>query len=898
VRKPQWLDFRDPALFSARVDDLVRALDTDADWVGQHTRLLIRANEWARRDRDASLLLRGRDLTEAERWLARQPGKEPVPTPLQAEYVAAGRRAAARRQRVTMGAVLLALAVAVGLAILAFVERSEAIAQSKASGSRALAASAVAELPRDPELSLLLAREAADREETDEAEQALRAAITQSHVRRVLRVADTELEQARFSPDGELVAGIAADGSAHIWNAETGAEVSVLHGSAEEIKDVAVAPGGQLVATAAGRRATVLELGGGRPVARLEHPRAIVSMAFDGSGKRVLTAARDGKARIWDARSGRLLHALARHRGPLSGAAFTADDRLVVTTGSDRSAGIWSAPTGRLLQVVRPEFDTILDEQPSIEESALSGNGRRLALVDDLGEVTVWDTRSGRRVARVGGLDSHFALVAALNRRGTRLATGDVDGNARIWQIPSGEVAAELRGHGDQITDAAFSPDDSLVVTASVDGTARTWRVETGDEEVRTGEEVAALRGHGRRVLSAEFARSGDSLLTVGADGTARLWDAGAQRSVARLGRHSEWVRDAAFSPDGTLVASASDDAVAEIWHVGDWKRVARLDRHEEGVRTLDFTNDGKLLVTAGADATGWLWDARTGRAVAPLRGHHDNIDHVEFSKDGSLAVTASGDGTARVWDTADGEGRAVLRGHEDWVYDAAFSPDGKLVVTAGGDDSARIWDVESGRTRHVLEHDSEVWDGEFSPDGKLVLTASADHPVALWDVASGRRVQALLRGGAGVGLAPAAAEAHFSPDGSQFVAVGLDEVARVFTTATGQIVSELRGHRDGVNDAAFSPDGRLVATAGQDNTARVWDAAAGTELMRMYVAGSAERASFNPAGDLIVTAGQSGSAQVFACPVCGSIDDLATIAGERRTRELTDEERDKYLQE
>jgi hypothetical protein len=78
----------------------------------------------------------------------------------------------------------------------------------------------------------------------------------------------------------------------------------------------------------------------------------------------------------------------------------------------------------------------------------------------------------------------------------------------------------------------------------------------------------------------------------------------------------------------------------------------------------------------------------------------------------------------------------------------------------------------------------------------------------------------------------------------------------------------------------------------------RVWDASAGTELMRMYVPGAAERAAFNPAGDQVVTAGMAGSAQVFACAVCGSIDDVAKIAGERVTRELTTEERQKYLHE
>ena len=164
-----WTFFRSEDDFPAAVESLVAALDTDLDWVRAHTRLLGRSLEWEKRDRDPSFLLRGRDLHDAEQWTAaRSAGLEPQPTPLQLEYVLASRSAATRRQRITVSAALVAVGVAASLALLAWLQRNEAVEQqavaerqARLSLSRQLAAQSEAVLARDPEQSLVLAARAA-----------------------------------------------------------------------------------------------------------------------------------------------------------------------------------------------------------------------------------------------------------------------------------------------------------------------------------------------------------------------------------------------------------------------------------------------------------------------------------------------------------------------------------------------------------------------------------------------------------------------------------------------------------------------------------------------------------------------------------------------------------------
>ena len=58
--------------FGASSDLLVSAIDTDLEWVREHTQWGLKAIEWDSHGRDASFLLAGSELEAAEQWLARQ----------------------------------------------------------------------------------------------------------------------------------------------------------------------------------------------------------------------------------------------------------------------------------------------------------------------------------------------------------------------------------------------------------------------------------------------------------------------------------------------------------------------------------------------------------------------------------------------------------------------------------------------------------------------------------------------------------------------------------------------------------------------------------------------------------------------------------------------------------
>jgi hypothetical protein len=91
LKKLNWLFFRVGDDFDTGFASLVETAQQDPQHVRQHTRLLVRAKEWAANQHKAAYALRADDLREAENWLRASTGKNPASTTLHREYIEASR---------------------------------------------------------------------------------------------------------------------------------------------------------------------------------------------------------------------------------------------------------------------------------------------------------------------------------------------------------------------------------------------------------------------------------------------------------------------------------------------------------------------------------------------------------------------------------------------------------------------------------------------------------------------------------------------------------------------------------------------------------------------------------------------------------------------------------------
>jgi WD40 repeat protein len=774
----EWMFFRPSDDFAAAVETLVKALDTDLEWVSAHTRLLGRALEWQKRGRDTSVLLRGRDLDEAERWVASQSAeREPRPTPLQLEYVLASRHATTRRQRLVVGAALVAVLVTSGLAVLAWSQRNEAIAQqtraereARLAHSRQLAAESVAAADADPEQSVVLAAHAASVAGTDAARDALRRALRSSQLRAVVDTGAT-IFNAAVSPTGHVVAAALTDGSVRTWSLPSGNPLARLRSPTAPIQAVAISADGRRVVGVSSGGAFLWSASGavGAPLAKFDRTNRPLSAAFSPDGATVATGDFGGVVRLWRAADG--------------------------------------APHGRLLPRGAPAPITAV---------AFSSDGSRLAAAVGR-NVDMWDLRA--QGAPAVYTDDDDVSAVGFSPDGVRVATGDVDGTVRVWNRKTGG-ATQLIGHVGMIRSVAFGPDGASLVTASEDETARIW-------DAASGKLLAELRGHDGLVLGAAFASGGDTVVTGGSDGTLRTWATTPDPVVDEfVAPARQSLRDASFDPSGTLVVTASDDLTARVWELADGRvlHVLRQGRTErDWVETSRFSRDGRLVLTAGDDGTARLWDASSGAPLATVGSPGGpSLYDAALSPDGRLVAAGGAGPVVRLWSWRQGALVRRLATSAERVDGVAFSPSGRLLAATAGE-AVRIWRVSDGSLVAVLPSRERQWrltSVAFAPSGRFVAAGSTSGAAMIWDLADRRRVARAT------GHKDTATDVSFSADGLYLATAGHDGIANVWSVPGGRRVTTVRSGSSSLEAVGFAPEGHRLVVAGSGGRVTVFDCA------------------------------------------------------------------------
>ena len=132
---------------------------------------------------------------------------------------------------------------------------------------------------------------------------------------------------------------------------------------------------------------------------------------------------------------------------------------------------------------------------------------------------------------------------------------------------------------------------------------------------------------------------------------------------------------------------------------------------------------------------------------------------------------------------------------------------------------------IETAGARVLTGHTGAVNSVAFSPDGARLSTASEDKTARVWNSATGELLYTLT------GHEDAVFAAPFSPDGSKIATVSADLTPRLWDARTGACTHELTGHTVAVFGVAFNPTGKILATTSYDETVRLWETTGGACL-------------------------------------------------------------------
>jgi len=340
-------------------------------------------------------------------------------------------------------------------------------------------------------------------------------------------------------------------------------------------------------------------------------------------------------------------------------------------------------------------------------------------------------------------------------------------------------------------------------------------------------------------------------------DGTVRVWN----REV--------WypsltfpVEKSVVSDEGRLVLGATRTGPIRLWEAETGNVKTTLEASADDIESIALNLPTSLIAVAYAKGVVGLWNAETGKRTMQLGGASAKTTALAFNTAGTQLATGSADGKVRFWSTRDGSLLSEWQASEEKVTYIVVHADGERVGVTTRDGWARIRDKESGAIllEAKLDEEGAVTQGlALSASGNLLLVAGDKFP-QVWDLNSRVRVQTLA------------------------------------------------GHTDEVYSSAFSRDARWVLTGSgykhargeppvDGNAVHLWDARSGRQLLSYRSAQQTVRTvSFANNGTRILAGSEDGTVRLYECEVCSPLPALLELVSSRSARDLSAEERARYV--
>lgn len=523
--------------------------------------------------------------------------------------------------------------------------------------------------------------------------------LTGKTTERELGLTTAEFASIKFSRDGKLVA-LAEGYTIRLWEVGTGRELpsikvpnsglfasqgSVFANFTEDSKRIAT--GGFGTPTLLWETETAKQL-----LKMSGRTNMAYKVAFSADGSKLWSG---GRTR-WDLREGRGSRITP---GPSEGIfGLPSPDGKYLASFSTNSdvMTIQEIPTGKELQRLAPASDRVIHRASFSPDSTLvlisygPNSSRQSSAATSVArletQLRIWDVKSGRELRMIGIESTSFE--AGFSNDGRVLATLGSMGQVSLWDAGSGSRLRDLKsspmGNLSSIMGGAQNPGAANPGTIDPRAIMKSGGKPGSMPPIPNMADISSMMTNmmgsmsagtmGRSVTSMAFSPDGRTLATGGVESKSNFDLASMMSAAQQGGKRSKNAPDPQDMMKNMKVESVGQ---IEFWDLESGRPLGALKGHGKGVTSVAFSRDGKLLASGGTDNTIRIWDIAAKRELRTLAGHTSNVESIDFSPDGRLLASASDDGATFLWDANTGEHLLTLISLDDGGEWMAVTPQG-----------------------------------------------------------------------------------------------------------------------------------------------------------------------------------------------------------------------------
>ncbi|WP_417849576.1 protein kinase domain-containing protein [Thalassoglobus sp.] len=485
------------------------------------------------------------------------------------------------------------------------------------------------------------------------------------------------------------------------------------------VEDFAISPDGQSVVTACSNGTAYLwDIDSGHLLRTFEpHVEPVDAVAISPDGQVIVTGCRTGQVWAWHREEQQPLKLIGTLSTGIETLQWSPDGETLVAGARYTEFCVWDR---KFKEVLRSEND-------HRHESFLFSEDSKLLYVPTRTSIDVWDvsaaavihsipSQSIRNIRTMCWAGQNGQYIVAADRFSDQMAVLDPVERSEVALLSTNAIYPQHLG---------IRPDMSRLASVYYDGQCHIYNLNS----IRPGVEgrtlqkllLASFQAHSPndgRASVVKF-RGHDEVLTSGADGKVARWNLTNGNSASVL------MPPKALSG---LLPSGPDEL---LYFVGESKQPMRVSTKGRGLTQIDAMPSESISSVGNLSQQGWfparvgdlveVRNVHTGQVLGSIKTTFQFRNMMEISKDGTRIAVATADDQIHVWSSSNAwaESELLTKLLIIPTFGLRFADEGKTLIADHDDQFLIEWD---------LENDVEVKRTKVTPGNDLVVSEDNQH--------------------------------------------------------------------------------------------------------------------------------------------------------------------------